>query len=178
MDNEIPDSAQAGFVHIYHGPGKGKTTAAVGQAVRARGAGMPVAFMQFMKDGTSSEVPMLQALGVQYITAGTHGSAYGGMGISQQEHAVGLCRGARTLVQQEGMVVLDEILNVPLAGGAPFRYRDIAALVRSRNPNTELILTGRECSRQLVMMADYVTRMQQIAHPFTAGAIARPGIEY
>jgi len=174
-------SIERGLVQVYTGDGKGKTTAAVGLAVRAVGAGLSVAFVQFVKGGArSSELAVLEELGVRVERPALRSTGLLGSGINDEDRraaaeawdiAAALIAGAEYQV-----VILDEI-NVAM------RYElvseaEVLAAINARFPAIEVVLTGRGASDALVEMADLVTEMVPRKHPFDRGVPARLGIEY
>ena len=139
----------AGLTHIYCGDGKGKTTAALGLAVRCAGSGRRVLLLQFFKDGKSSEFAALARVpGV-------------------------------TVIPQTGdfdLLVLDEAMSA-LSTGMIGEAR-LLELLAGRKAELEVVMTGRDPSRALLDAADYVTEMRLVKHPFQRGVPAREGIEY
>ncbi len=175
--------ASEGLVHIYCGDGKGKTTAAAGLCVRAAGSGKKVLFVQFFKDGTSSENISLRALAnVETMHEPRYFGRVSNMGKEEFEE----CKRAYSALferalrrAREGdidLLVLDEAVSScnhgVISEGALLRF------LKSRPAGLEVVLTGREPSAALVEVADYVTEMKKIKHPFDAGIFARRGIEF
>lgn len=169
-----------GYVQLYTGDGKGKTTAALGLVLRALGHGLRVAFLQFMKaDPTWGEVVMLRRLGVPVEQCGLDHWVIKGEATEEDlaAAAAGFAR-ARELVAsgEYDLVVLDELVTalffelVPLA--------DVLALVRDKPAAVELVLTGRRAPDELVAAADLVTEMVPRKHYYDAGVAAREGIEF
>lgn len=170
-----------GCLHIYCGDGKGKTTAAVGLAVRAAGYGMKVLFCQCMKDGTSSEVEMLQKLGIDYCCCTEKFGFYWNMTDEQKEKAkdaymelfVKVIKKAKE--ENYGMLVIDEFMSAYQYGMiAP---REAIRFLMERPEGLEVVLTGRGPGEELIELADYVTEMKKRKHPFDKGVKARKGIE-
>ena len=175
--------ASEGLVHLYCGEGKGKTTAAVGLCARAAGSGKKVLFVQFFKDGTSSENASLRLLPtVQTMHEPRYFGRVSNMGKEEFEE----CKRAysalfeaaisRAAEEKFDLLVLDEAVSSCNHGvideGALLRF------LKSRPARLEVVLTGREPSAALVEAADYVTEMKKVKHPFDAGVIARRGIEF
>ncbi|MBD1399834.1 cob(I)yrinic acid a,c-diamide adenosyltransferase [Pelovirga terrestris] len=168
-----------GYVQIYTGNGKGKTTAALGLAVRCAGAGGKVFFCQFLKKGDSSEWTALQHLQERIIhrafgtgefirsTPSAEDRQLAKCGIAEAQAA--LASGAYDLI------VLDELLGL-LAKGL-VNIDEIFDLLHLRPPRTELLLTGRNAPAELVEKADLVTEMCEIKHYYQQGVAARTGIE-
>ena len=170
----------AGLVHVYTGAGKGKTTASVGLAARAAGAGMCVAFVQFVKGGReSSELDSLRRLGVEVTRPATASSGLMRGAVTQGDADAAEAALAATRVALAGgfdLVVLDEACVA--AAKALVASVDLAAAIRSRAPHVEVALTGRGAPAELLELADYVTEVQPHRHPYERGVRARKGIEY
>lgn len=170
-----------GLVQVYTGNGKGKTTAAVGLAVRAVGAGLGVAFVQFVKGGArSSELGVLEGLGVRVERPAVRSTGLLGTGLTEEDRraaaeawelAAGLIRSAAFQV-----IILDEI-NVAMHYEL-IPEAEVLATIAGRQPAIEVVLTGRGASEPLMEMADLVTEMVPRKHPFDRGIPARFGIEY
>ena len=171
------------MLHIYHGDGKGKTTAAMGAALRALGHGWPVAVAQFLKDGDSGEVRVLAGLpGATVLAAGTGGKFTFQMTEAElagvRERQEGLLDTVGSLVRagEARLVVLDEVLDA-LATGTLAEGR-LTAFLDACRPDTEVIITGRGPSEELLARAAYVTEMRAEKHPYEHGVAARPGVEW
>jgi cob(I)alamin adenosyltransferase len=172
------DVFDKGRVQVYTGNGKGKTTAAIGLAVRALGAGFRVYFAQFLKCGDYSEKKMLQSFsGLTHRQYGLGGFV---MRTPSEEDKAEASRGvedakAALLSEEYGVVILDEA-NVACSLGL-ISKDDIMSLLKCRPEKTELVLTGRNAPPELIEAADLVTEMREIKHYFNAGVAARKGIE-
>lgn len=171
----------AGLIHLYCGEGKGKTTAAVGLAVRASGAGKQVVFTQFFKDGTSCEVEPLRSLpGIRTIHAQTVKGFYRSMNTQQREQArqdyTALFRQVTDAAKDADLLILDEIVSACNRGVVPETL--VVDFLKNRPQKLEVVLTGREPSAALAELADYITEMRKLRHPFDRGVAARKGIEY
>lgn len=168
-----------GYVQVYTGNGKGKTTAALGLALRAAGAGLRVFFGQFVKKGDYGEVKALEkhAEAVTHEQYGT-GHFIRGQPSTQEIEAAGrgLVR-ARAVVADGDfdLVILDEA-NVAVNLGL-ITVQDLISVIEERHPNTELVLTGRDAKPEVIARADLVTEMREIKHYFGDGVPARVGIE-
>lgn len=171
-----------GLVQIYTGASKGKTTAALGLAVRAVGHGFHVYIIQFMKGITDyGELTGIQRLAPECCLEhfGTGKWVHKGM-IAQGdlEEAQKAFNRAREIMHlgQWDILILDEIINAIWFG---LLSEDLVIkLIEEKPPQVELILTGRNASQRLMDKAQLVTEMVQIKHPFEQGINARKGIEY
>jgi cob(I)alamin adenosyltransferase len=169
-----------GYVQIYTGDGKGKTTAALGIAVRAAGNGLRTYFGQFLKGQDCGELHALQECDLVLL------EQYGGEGWvirgqqqpGQRTRAQQGIEAARQamLSEQYDIVVLDEV-NIAVALGL-LAVEEVVQLLDERPQRVELILTGREAPAELIERADLVTEMRAVKHYHTRGVRARRGIEY
>ena len=176
-----------GLVQIYTGDGKGKTTAAFGLALRAAGHGAKVLIYQFLKPDTlelgERDLLNTHCEGIVVKWLDEPWDMFQSMEDQTQIQRV---RDAIRNVIQEletaaheryyDVIVLDEIvfcLNQGLA-----RMEDISRLIECRDQRVELVLTGRGASEELIDLADLVTEMRLIKHPYDKGVSARKGIEY
>lgn len=171
----------AGLIHLYCGDGKGKTSAAVGLAVRASGAGKQVVFTQFFKDGSSSEIESLKRLpGIRTIHANTVKGFYHAMTPEQREQAredyTALFRQVTDAARDADLLILDEIVSACNRGVVPETL--VTDFLRCKPQQLEVVLTGRDPSPGLTELADYITEMRKLRHPFDRGIPARKGIEF
>jgi len=168
-----------GLVQIYTGDGKGKTTAALGLAVRAVGAGLKVYIQQFIKGKPYSEISALKKLdGITLEQCGL-GCFIKGRPKKKDIDAAekGLIKAETNIVSGRfGLVILDEV-NIALHLDL-IELNDIIALIRNKPKHVELVLTGRSCPKKLLKYADLVTEMREVKHPYTKGIPARLGIEH
>ena len=171
------------MLHIYTGNGKGKTTAAVGLAVRAAGAGMRVCFVQFLKNGTSSEIAMLEKLGVTVMY--TEGCQKFTFQMNEEELA-DLTEEHKSLVREAGRLVISDKIDMLVLDEfiAAYNKELLDQIIAERlisdamSHNCEIVLTGRNAPEKLCSLADYITVMQPEKHPYNKGIGARKGIEY
>ncbi|MFA5126779.1 MAG: cob(I)yrinic acid a,c-diamide adenosyltransferase [Patescibacteria group bacterium] len=175
-----------GKIHVYTGHGKGKTTAALGLAIRALGQGLKVGIIYFDKGGDYySERKILDKikhLNIDYCAFGLPRlSKNKGFRFKNQ---VGDIKGAAAAIKQAklwfkknfDLLILDEI-NTTVKTGL-LNCDDILILIKQKPKNLELILTGRYCPQEIVDLADLVTEMNAKKHYISQGLIARPGIDY
>ncbi len=172
---------KVGLIQVYTGEGKGKTTAALGQAVRAAGQGLRVCIVQFMKGWPHyGELPALAA--IPAITIRQFGRAEfvnkaspDPQDIREAEEGLAYARQAM-LSGQYDIIVLDEVNMaldfelIPLA--------DVLRLCDEKPEHIELILTGRCAPPEIIRRADLVTEMRSLKHPYDRGIQSRQGIEY
>lgn len=170
-----------GLVHLYTGEGKGKTTAAVGLAVRAAGRGIPVVFVQFMKNRPTGEVEILSRLPGVTVLRGKAGEGFSfSMTPEQREksreiHRENLRRAIRLAEETGGLLVLDEALAALNHG--LLEEELLREFLDHRPPGVEVALTGRNPPDWLLERADYITEMKKVRHPYDKGVTAREGIE-
>lgn len=167
-----------GYIQVYTGGGKGKTTAALGLTLRAAGAGLSVLFLQFMKTAGYSEHISLPRLGnVRMEQYGTGKFIRGNPDADDKEAAQAGWQAARQAVfsGQYDIVVLDEI-NIAVHWGL-VPLSELLELMRTKPAKLELVLTGRHANPQVMELADLVTEMKELKHYYQQGVPAREGIE-
>jgi cob(I)alamin adenosyltransferase len=167
-----------GYVHVYTGDGKGKTTAAFGLALRAAGHGKRVYVGQFLKGEPSGEAAALADHPL--VTVEQFGAAREPTGVAvparrRVEQAVARATAALT-GRQHDVVVLDE-LDVAVWCGL-LTERQCLDLIDARPSHVELVITGRNAPAAVIARADLVTEMREVKHYFRRGVRARVGIEY
>jgi cob(I)alamin adenosyltransferase len=172
---------EKGLLQVYTGDGKGKTTAALGLALRMAGHGGRVAFIQFMKGWDFyGEIESLKAVpGLRHERTGTPDYVYRGR--ESEVDRVEARRGfelARECLRdgRYDLVVLDE-LNVVLDYGL-LDLEAVLGLLRLRPSHVEVVVTGRGAPEALVAAADLVTEMREVRHPYSKGVVSRKGIDY
>lgn len=169
-----------GRIHVYTGDGKGKTTAAIGLAVRAAGHGLRVQIIQFMKGEVSGEVRALGRLAPE-ISMKQFGRDVFVDRKNPDSRDVELARQgldfARKIMAEGSadILILDEV-NVALDFGL-IPTKDVISLLEKRPPGMEIILTGRNAPKEILDMADLVTEMREVKHYYRKGVPARDGIE-
>lgn len=171
------------MVQIYTGNGKGKTTAAIGQAVRAAGAGIKVGFYQFLKGGkfhVSEEKVLGSTKNIYYMRFKEKSPIFDKKArgndflIRVREDLDVVCDDI--INKGYGLIVLDELthlINLKLAD-----ERQIIEMIDKRPKGLEVVITGRSASKDLIKMADLVTEMKEVKHPYKSGVKARKGIEF
>jgi cob(I)alamin adenosyltransferase len=166
-----------GLIHVYTGDGKGKTTAALGLAIRAVGQGMKVAFIQFVKGLPCGEhffTQQYKPFEIVQISVGDsfkkskeqlNPEAQQTLAYAEQEIASG----------KYDLVILDEIFIAINQGS--ITVKQVLDLLDAKPASVELVLTGRKAPPEIVQRADLVTEMLKIKHPYDKGTSARSGIE-
>ena len=168
------------MLHVYTGNGKGKTTAAIGLALRSLGRGRRVALLQFLKGRETGEIKGLarfenckiRQFGTKdFVTEGATGEL-------DRKLAEEGCSWAEKILRDKSadLVILDEI-NVALHLKLIEMTR-VTDLIASCPPEIELVLTGRNCPPEIIELADYASEIKEIKHPYKDGITAREGIEY
>jgi cob(I)alamin adenosyltransferase len=181
---EKESSSNDGIVIVYTGNGKGKTTASLGVALRAIGHGLRVCIIQFIKGEWSyGELNSIKKLepDLELIVAGK-----GFIGIIDDDHAfeehVRAAKTALDIVQQKisldtfDIIILDEI-NYALHLGV-LQLADVMKILQNRPKHLSLILTGNHASEEIITLADLVTEMKEIKHPYKKGIKAKRGIDF
>lgn len=168
-----------GYVHVLTGDGKGKTTAAIGLAIRASGAGLKIFFAQFIKKGEYSEIKAFRRFSDQ-ITVEQFGLGRFTYRDPKPEDILAAQNGlnrARTLMAENkyDMMVLDEITVAVKLG--LIAANDLLGLIVNKPYRLELILTGRYASPRVIENADLVTQMKARKHYYQSGVKARVGID-
>jgi len=168
-----------GFIQVYTGNGKGKTTAAYGLALRAAGAGMKVLILQFIKNKDCSELKALERFS-DLITIQRYGTGCFIRGKPRKEDLDCSTEGLEFLKQaissgKYQVVILDEV-NVALSMKL-LPLEELLHIIQGRPENMEIVLTGRYAHPRIIEMADLVTEMLEIKHYYHMGVNARIGIE-
>lgn len=171
------------MIHVYSGKGKGKTTAAVGLAVRAAGAGMRVHFYQFLKNGSSSEIKVLREL--ESVTVG-YCRECNKFSFQMNDEEKIIVKNAHNELLDEieshirkktaDLIVMDELLGAYNA--LLIDRKKVRDIICGCPDDIELILTGRAPTKVFRKAADYYSVINSVKHPFDNGIRARKGIEY
>jgi len=172
---------QPGLIQVYTGEGKGKTTAAIGLAVRALGQGLRVLLVRFLKpaDPPSGEVLFLTgAPNLEILTAGVGilGGRPDAAVVTDSVDRTFRAARERLLSGEVDLAIFDEANNALHHGY--LNLGEFLALLAERPGHVEIIATGRHAPRQLLERADLVTRMELVRHPLAAGIAARRGVEF
>ncbi|MGC8558198.1 MAG: cob(I)yrinic acid a,c-diamide adenosyltransferase [Nitrososphaeria archaeon] len=185
---------EGGLVEIYTGNGKGKTTAAIGLAIRAAGWGMNVAIVHFMKVGGYGESRAVRRF--KNITERFYGFPYfitmnknfSGPSVLVYEPGKPPAEYVRKIMNgfkwvrralnsgRYDVIILDELITAIYLGLIDEKI--VLELVNAKPRRSELVITGRYASQELIDSADLVTEMKEVKHPYSAGVAARKGIEF
>ena len=199
-------SGELGLVHIYTGDGQGKTTASIGLALRATGQGFRVCVIQFLKGGSytgefvaSKNIKQLEIhqVGKGCIKSDKQLKLLEKNGnIVRNSRFCGDCRYCFSIDEEEkqaateGMslaekkvssgdydvIILDEVFGTIHEG--LIELDDLIKLIKGKFAQTELVLTGRDAPKEIIKLADYVSVVTKVKHPYDKGIEARRGIEY
>ena len=178
---------EKGLVQIYTGDGKGKTTAAFGLALRAAGQGNKVLIYQFLKlpslDIGERFALKLGAARIRVEALDTPWDMSKSLddkkAVAKMQVAISqaLERLAQTAEKRfYDVLILDEIVFCLSKGLA--KFEDVKGIIDRRDPAVEIVLTGRGATKDLIELADLVTEMKNVKHPFEKGLRARRGIEF
>lgn len=171
-----------GLIHIYCGDGKGKTTAAVGLAVRCAGRGNKVLLVQFLKSRDSGELYSLAKLPDIEIMRGKESKKFTFQMNEKEKHALliehnKMFEQVLAKIKNGGysLLILDEVIGA--LNAKVFEMPKLIEFLRHKPENLEVVLTGRNPAPELVEIADYVSEMRKVKHPMDKGIMAREGIE-
>ena len=170
-----------GYIQVYTGNGKGKTTAALGQALRAAGSGLKTFIVSFMKDFAYGELKSIKQLS-QWIRLEQYGNdnfvfkKKPPTEIDLKAAQEGLQKAREAMLGGEyDIVIMDEVCVAVYFG--LLETEAIVSVLKEKPPSVELILTGRYCPEELIEQADIATEMVEIKHYYQNGVPARRGIE-
>lgn len=172
---------EQGYVHLYYGDGKGKTTCAMGLCLRAAGAGKRVLIHQFLKDNSSSERHALAQLSGVTVVDGLSKVQFTFRMTAEQ------LQNLRTYSTEKfeqfiamsadfDLLFMDEILHLVAKGLLDEQM--VVEFLQNKPPHLEVVLTGHAPSMALRDCADYITQMKKEKHPYDQGVASRVGIEY
>lgn len=171
-----------GIVQVYHGTGKGKTTAAFGLALRAAGHGLNVLIIQFMKESVVNAGEVEAVKRFENIELRRFGKSFLDRPVPSDEEIRADIRAGLILAKEAAsggerdLIILDEI-NVALHLNVAEIDR-VMEVIALRDPAVELVLTGRYPPQAVIEAADLVTEMLMVKHPYDQGILAREGIDY
>jgi cob(I)alamin adenosyltransferase len=174
---ELAMTAQ-GLIQIYTGEGKGKTTAALGLAMRASGQGLRVGFIQFLKNEPTGEHFFVERYHpFEIIQISTVSSFSKDKSQQLKEARKTLERVEKDMLSQKyDLIILDEVFIAVDKG--LISVEELANLLKKKPSSLEMVLTGRYAPPEIIQMADLVTEMHLVKHPYQSGVPARRGIEY
>jgi cob(I)alamin adenosyltransferase len=172
---------EKGLVIVFTGDGKGKTTAALGIALRALGRGQRTLVLQFMKGRDRSGEQLLEESGISLITVRAFGAGFFRKGDDPTAHMKAATEGWRAAKEElasgtADILVLDEISHAVNSGLIP--KEPVIEALRGRRDRLHVVLTGRNMPRDLANMADILTNMDEIRHTYHTGKGAVEGIDY
>lgn len=175
------EEGKKGYVQVYTGNGKGKTTASLGLALRAAGAGKKVFIGQFAKGQLYSEVNAIHKFLSEFVTIRQYGLK---CFLSKEPNAKEIEAARAGLAEMEGVlasgewdVVIMEEANIAVKYNL-FTAQELISVLEKRAAGTEVIITGRYASEEIIEYADLVTEMREIKHYYQKGVMARKGIEF
>lgn len=174
----MADREFKGLIQIYTGDGKGKTTAALGQALRASGQGLRVIFIQFLKSQVCGEHLLVGKANLFEIVQFGEGDLFKKPEeqlLKESQQAYDLAEKSLTCGDYD-MVILDEIFVAHWRG--LINLKQILLLMDKKPANVELIMTGRKAPQEVIKRANLATEMLMIKHPFAEGVPQRRGIEF
>ena len=173
---------ELGLIHLYIGNGKGKTTAAVGLCVRAKGAGLHPVLIQFLKGQDSCELTSLAKLEIpvhrteevkKFIPYMTPEE----LEACRKSHSECFAFAKHALQSGEyDLVAMDEVLDA--VGTGMVEEAELLKALKARHSGVEVVLTGRDPCEELRELADYISEIQPVKHPYTKGVQARRGVEF
>jgi cob(I)alamin adenosyltransferase len=171
------------MIHIYHGDGKGKTTAAIGLAVRAAGSNLKVLFVQFLKTEFSGERHVLshtENVSITYCPLELKFTFE--MDDKEKAQASKIFKGifnrsvTTALTEKYDMLVLDEIFEAMNAG--MLSESEVFEFIANAPTSMEIVMTGHNPPQKFMNTADYITELKKVKHPYDRGITARIGIEF
>ena len=170
------------MIQTYFGNGKGKTTAAVGSAIRCAGCGNKVLFVQFLKNNDSAEFNVFSEIkNIDVLCSDEHYELYDNrkkdckLALTQAYNKL-LFEDAKSKADTYQMIILDEILDA-----VEYGYIDennLLELLAEIKSHSEIILTGHNLTQRIADVSDYISEIKEISHPYTKGVSPREGIEF
>ena len=173
---------EKGLIHIYCGDGKGKTTAALGLGLRAWGRGFKVILVQFLKSSASGEIEALSGLENYTILRGKKGSSFSFAMSEEERKETEQMHNENLQIAIElayanacDLLILDE--GIGAVNRQLLDRKMLFHFIRNKPEKLEIVLTGRNPDQEFLELADYVTEMKKIKHPYDQGLGARVGVE-
>ncbi|HIW74747.1 MAG TPA: cob(I)yrinic acid a,c-diamide adenosyltransferase [Firmicutes bacterium] len=172
---------QPGLIQLYCGDGKGKTSAAVGQCLRAAGHGLRIGVLQFLKDGSSGEIAVLRTMKNVTVFPAMEKVKFT-FAMTAEEKAEtrrfndGLLARAAAAADTLDVLLLDEVCAAVSTG--LLDEEALLKFLREKPAGLEVLLTGRDPSAGMRELADYISEIRMVRHPFEQGIAAREGIEW
>lgn len=189
------EKIKQGMIQVFYGDGRGKTSAAIGTAVRAAGHGLNVAVIQFLKDGMiSGEANFLKKHKIKLIELGPSAGKKKDKDVrdgkekitreyfTYNQEIIEKSRKGLEIAEEMissgkyDLVILDEINTAASFGH--FSFDDVIRILKKKHRNTEVILTGFKPDKKIIEIADLVSEVKKIKHPFDRGIFARWGVDY
>lgn len=174
---------ELGLVQIYTGEGKGKTTAAIGQGIRAAGNGLRVYMVQFLKSGQTGELKTIKELeNFKLFRFERPRGFFWTLNEAQKLELRSDIDLAMKFVAEViennycDLLILDEVLGC--ISNKLIELEQLLAIISRKPESMEIVMTGRNAPDELISIADYVSEIRAIKHPFSEGISARKGIEY
>ncbi|MDD5015962.1 MAG: cob(I)yrinic acid a,c-diamide adenosyltransferase [Atribacterota bacterium] len=169
-----------GLIQVYTGDGKGKTTAVLGLALRAAGRNMKVLIVQFMKKWDYGELHSIKLIpNIVLETFGTKEFIYKGKAkkVDYEEAEKAFSFGAKGMRSGDYDIVIFDELNMALYYEL-LDLKEVIQKIKEKPDNIEVVITGRRAPKEIIEIADLVTEMKEVKHPYQKGIEARRGIEY
>ena len=179
-DGRSVDEMIKGLIQVYTGDGKGKTTAALGLALRAAGRNMEVLIVQFMKKWDYGELHSVKLIpNITLETFGTKEFIYKGKAkkIDYEEAEKAFSFGVKGMKSGNYDIVIFDELNMALYYEL-LDLKEVVEKLKGKPDNVEVVITGRKAPEEIIEIADLVTEMREVKHPYQKGVEARKGIEY
>lgn len=170
------------MIQSYYGNGKGKTTAAVGSAIRCAGNGHRVLFIQLLKNNDSGEFKILKdILGIDIMFSNERYELYDNknaerFAVLREAYSKLLFKDLPKDIDSYQMIIMDEILDAIEFGY--ISMDKLTELVNKLREHSEIIMTGHILPKELALISDYISEIKEVKHPYTKGAVSRKGIEY
>ena len=173
---------ETGLIHIYYGDGKGKTTTGMGLSIRAAGYGYRVLLYQFMKNNKTSERKVLQDVKNITLLDGREQVKFSFQMTEEEKaqmsrfYAEEFHKVTKKAAEEKyDVLFLDEVIYTVSAG--LLREELVLEFLKNKPENLEVILTGNTPSQKLITLADYISEIRMVKHPYQKGQTARNGIE-